>query len=181
MPNPKLTAALLTASILACLLMAGRAVNPLPQAAQPSAGEAQQAISAAQAAVNTAFSEVVLTDSSRAPINDLVDTLNAAIATLGQAQAAYNASDYASAIALAANAELMADTVRNQAQNRRADANLQGAMQILTIFGGVGIVLVVTYLLLTRWRRYQQQRRRDLLRMEIRLPEDQEEGEKGHE
>jgi hypothetical protein len=180
MPNPKLRALLLTVSILACLLMGGPAIGPIALAVQPGA-EAQQAITTAQAALNTAFGEVVLADLARAPINDLVDSLNAAGATLNQARAAFNASDYASAIALAANAEATADTVRNQALNRRVDASLQGAMQVLIIVAGVGIALVATYLLLTRWRRYQQQRRRDLLRMEIRLPKQQEEEEKNHE
>jgi len=179
MPNPKLSVLLLTASILACLLIGEPAIGPVALAVQPDA-EAQQAIATAQGALNTAFGEVVLADLARAPINDLVESLNAAVATLNQARVAFNASDYASAIALAANAQATADTVRNQALNRRVDASLQGAMQILIIIAGVGIALVVTYLLITRWRSYQQQRRRDLLRMEIRLPKQQEE-EKDHE
>jgi len=180
MPNPKLPALLLTASILACLLIGGPAISPIALAVQPGA-EAQQAITTAQAAVNAAFAEVVLADLARAPINDLVDTLNAAATTLNQARVAFNASDYASAIALATNAEAAADGVRNQALNRRVEANLQGAIQVVGIVGGVGIAFVVAYLLLTRWRRYQQQRRRDLLRMEIRLPQQPEEEEKDHE
>jgi hypothetical protein len=180
MPNPKLPLVLISVSILAGLLVGGLAVNPMAAAVQPVAGQAEQAITAAQAALNTAFGEVMLADLARAPISDLVDALNAAANTLNQARAAFNASDYASAIALAANAEAAAETVRDQAQNRRTNANLQGAMQILITITGVGIAAAVAYLLLTRWRRYQQQRRRDLLRMEIRLPEQPEEEEKKH-
>jgi hypothetical protein len=181
MPTPRLTATLLSATLLACLLFAGVAVTPLAQAAPPTAEEAQQAIQTAQVAVNTAFSEVTLADLARAPIDDLVDTLNAALATLGQAQAAYNASDYAAAITLAADTQATADAVRNLALTRRTEATVQGAVQVLAIIGGVAIALVVTYLLVTRWRRYQRQRRRDLLRMEIRLPKEPKKEEEGHE
>jgi len=181
MPNPKLRASVLTTSILVCLLAGGLLLNPVAAAVQPTEEEARQAIAAAQGAVNLAFSEVVLADLAHAPIGDLVSSLNGAIATLDQAQRAFNGSDYTSAVALAGNAKAAADTVRDQAQNRRVEANLQGAMQILIVAAGVAIGLVVTYLLVTRWRTYQRQRRRDLLRMEIRLPEQPGKGEKSHE
>jgi hypothetical protein len=161
--------------------MGGSAISPTAFAVQPDAEQAQLAITNAQAALNTAFAEVALADFARAPIGDLVAALNAAAGTLNQARAALNASDYASAVAIAMNAQTAAVGVRNQAESRRIGANLQGAIQILSIFGGIGIALVVAYLLLTRWQRYQQQRRRDLLRMEIRLPEQHEEEEKTHE
>lgn len=166
---------------MACLLLAGLTVTPVTQAVQPSQGEALQAITDAQTALNAAFKEVMLADLARAPISDLVAALNDAIATLGQARAAFNATDYASAVTFAANAETAADAIGTQALNRRAEANLQGALQILAVVGGVVITVAVAYLLLTRWRRYQQQRRRDLLRTEIRLPDRPKEEEKNHE
>lgn len=139
--------------------------------------EAQQAIDAAQLAIYVAYNALLLADSTGALITDLISDLNGAIDVLNSARQSYNASDYPTAITQAENAENTATTVKEQAQMRYGATLAQVQAQVIIIAAVIAIIVVVMYLGLTRWRRYQSQKRRELLQMEVRLPDQDKEDE----
>ena len=139
--------------------------------------EAEQAISTAQSAINVAYTHLVVADRTGAPIIDLIENLNNAIADLNQARIAYNNMDYTSAITLAGNAQNTANSISDQSQHRRFATLAQLQVQIILAIAVTVIVILVTYFALTRWYKYRKQQRRDLLQMEIRLPDEDEEGD----
>ena len=143
---------------------------------QPEA-QAQQAIDDAQSAINSAFTDLMLADSTGASITDLLGSLNGAIIELNQARSAFNATDYPSAITLAESAQTTADSVSVEASTRRSATLVQQQAQIIIIIGVVIITVFITYFALTRIIRYQREKKRKFLRMEIRLPDKEEEGE----
>lgn len=143
---------------------------------QPEA-QAQQAIDDAQNAINTAYTDLMLADSTGATITDLLDSLNGAITELNQARSAFNATDYTSAITLAESAQTTADSVSIEASTRHSATLAQQQAQIIIIIGGVIITIFITYFALTRIIRYQREKKREFLRMEIRIPDEEEEGE----
>lgn len=143
---------------------------------QPEA-QAQQAINDAQSAINTAYSDLMLADSTGASITDLIGSLNNAITELNQARSAFNATDYSSAMTLAESAQTTADSVSIEASTRRAVMLAQQQARFIIVIGVVIITVFITYFVLTRIIRYQRQKKREFLRMEIRLPEEEEEGE----
>lgn len=136
--------------------------------------EAQQAIDTAQTAIFEAFGQITQADLAGADITDLVLTLNMAINNLNLARAAYNVSEYASAILLAESARDAAEVVSNEAQSRLVIAHTNSTIQILLIVTVVVAAVVITYLLITRWQKHKQQRTRTLLRMKISLPKEEE-------
>lgn len=141
------------------------------------ATEAQQAINEAQDAIHTALGHVAEADLAGAQITDFAAALNDAIETLTQARAAYNASDFTSANQLAGNAQNDAETVGQQAQARLIETRTNAAIQTLVTIIILIVVVVITYLLITRWREHKRKRIQALQRMEIRLPNQEEEGE----
>ncbi|MFX0079050.1 MAG: hypothetical protein ACFE8O_07400 [Candidatus Hermodarchaeota archaeon] len=143
---------------------------------QPDA-QAQQAIDAAQTAINTAYTDLMLADSTGASITDLLGSLNGAITELNQARSAYNDTDYTSAITLAESAQATADSVSIEASTRRSATLVQQQAQIIIIIGVVIITVFITYFALTRIIRYQREKKQEFLRMEIRLPDEEEDGE----
>lgn len=143
---------------------------------QPEA-QAQQAIDDAQSAINTAYTDLMLADSTGASITDLIDSLNEAITTLNHARSAFNATAYTSAITLAESAQGTADSVSIDASTRRAATLVQQQAQIIIIIAVVIITVFITYFALTRIIRYQREKKHEFLRMEIRLPDKEEEGE----
>jgi hypothetical protein len=140
---------------------------------QPS--QAQQAIDAAQTAINDAYISLVFADNAGSPITDLIGTLNEAITELNQARNAYDAADYATAIILAENAESTANTVNNEAHLRGLTTTAQVQAQIVFIFAVILISVLASYFAVSRWQQYRKQKRREFLRMELRLPDDEEE------
>jgi hypothetical protein len=140
---------------------------------QPS--QAQEAIDAAQNAINTAYISLIFADNAGSPITDLIETLNEAITALNYARNAYDVADYATAITLAENAESTANAVSNEAQLRGVTTTAQVQAQILAIFAVILISSLASYFVLSRWQQYRKQKRREFLRMEIRLPDDEEE------
>ncbi|MFX1299450.1 MAG: hypothetical protein ACFFDE_00790 [Promethearchaeota archaeon] len=142
---------------------------------QPEA-QAQQAIDDAQSAINTAYTDLMLADSTGASITDLLDSLNGAIIELNQARSSLNATDYPSAITLAESAQATADAVSVEASARHSATIVQQQAQIIIIIGVVIITVFVTYFTLTRILRYQREKKREFLRMEIRLLEEEEDG-----
>ncbi len=136
--------------------------------------EAENAINAAQSAINIAYTHLVVADRTGAPIIDLIESLNNAIADLNQARTVYNNMDYTSAITLAGNAQYIADSITEQSQHRRIATLVQLQVQIILAIAVTAIVILVTYLALTRWYKYRKQQRRDLLQMEIRLPDEED-------
>ncbi len=143
---------------------------------QPEA-QAQQAIDDAQSAINIAYTDLMLADSTGASITDLLDSLNSAITELNQARSAFNATDYSSAISLAESAQATADSVSTEATTRRSGTLVQQQAQIIIIIGVVIITIFVTYFALTRIIHYQREKKQEFLRMEIRLPDEEEERE----
>ena len=143
---------------------------------QPEA-QAQQAIDDAQSAINTAYADLMLADSTGASITDLLGSLNGAITVLNQARSAFNATDYTSAITLAESAQGTADSVSIEASTRRAATLVQQQALIIIIIAVVIITVFITYFALTRIIRYQREKKREFLRMEIRLSDEEEEGE----
>ncbi len=141
------------------------------------ATEAQEAINEAQDAIYSALGIIAEADLIGVPIADFVTSLNEAIATLTQARAAYNASDFTSATQLAGSAENAAETVSQQAQVRLIETRTNAAIQTIFALVILIIVVVATYLLITKWREYKRKQMQDLQRMEIRLPAQEEEGE----
>jgi hypothetical protein len=139
--------------------------------------EAEQAISAAQTAINVAYNNLVVADRTGAPISDLIDNLNTAITYLNQARTAYTTTDYATAITQAENAQNTANSITEQSQTRRFATLAQLQVQLFLAIAVTVIVILITYFAVTRWYKYQKQQRRDLLQMEIRLPQEDEEGE----
>ena len=142
---------------------------------QPEA-QAQQAIDGAQSAINSAYTDLMLADSTGASITDLLGSLNGAITELNQARSAFNATDYPSAITLAESAQATADSVSIEASARRSATLVQQQAQIIIIIGVVIITVFITYFALTRIIRYQREKKREFLQMEIRLS-DEEDGE----
>jgi hypothetical protein len=143
---------------------------------QPEA-QAQQAIDNAQSAINSAYTDLMLADSTGASITDLQGSLNGAITELNQARSAFNATDYPSAITLAESAQATADSVSIEASTRRSTTLAQQQAQIIITIGAVIITVFITYFALTRIIRYQREKKREFLRMEIRLPDEEEDGE----
>ncbi len=142
---------------------------------QPEA-QAQQAIDDAQSAINSAYTDLMLADSTGASITDLLSSLNGAITELNQARSAFNTTDYPSAITLAESAQATADSVSTEASARRSATLVQQQAQLIIIIGVVIITVFITYFALTRIIRYQREKKREFLRMEIRLS-DEEDGE----
>ena len=145
---------------------------------QPPQNQAQQAIEAAQTAINTAYTNLAFADAAGSSITDLVNSLNGAIIALNQARRAYNLTNYSTAISLAQGAETTANNVSDEAQLRGLTSVSQTQSQIVLVFAVILISLPVSYLLIDRWQQYRKQKRREFLRMEIRLPEDEEEDAK---
>jgi hypothetical protein len=143
---------------------------------QPEA-QAQQAIDEAQTAINTAYTDLMLADSTGATINDLIGSLNGAVTELNQARSAFNASDYPSAITLAENAQATADSVSTEASTRRFATLAQQQAQIIIIIAVAVITVFITYFALTRIIRYRREKKQEFLRMEIRLPDEEEDSE----
>ncbi|MFX1404224.1 MAG: hypothetical protein ACFE9D_07095 [Promethearchaeota archaeon] len=140
---------------------------------QPS--QAQQAIDAAQNAINAAYINLVFADNAGSLITDLIGTLNGAITELNQARNAYAAADYATAITLAETAESTAHAVSNEAHLRGVTITAQIQAQIVFIFAVILISILASYFAISRWHQYRKQKQREFLRMEIRLPDDEEE------
>jgi hypothetical protein len=149
----------------------------MSSAQQPPA-QAQQAIDAAQTAINSAYTRLAFADAAGSPIDDLIGTLNGAILELIQARQAYNQSDYSTAITLAANAETTANTVGDEAQLRGFTTLAQIQAQIVLVIVIILISIPVSYYAIARWQHYRKAKQHEFLRMEIRLPDDDEEDEK---
>jgi cytochrome bd-type quinol oxidase subunit 2 len=141
------------------------------------ATEAQQAINEAQDAIYSALGHIAEVNLAGAPITDFVTSLNDAIEILTQARAAYNASNFEYATLLAGNAKNAAELVSQQAQTCLTETRINAAIQLLITITILIVVVVITYFLITRWRDQKRKRTQDLLRMEIRLPTQEEEGE----
>ncbi len=151
--------------------------TPVVTLTQSQETQAQQAINAAQTAINTAYINLVYADTTGSPISDLIEALNGAIVELNQARRAYNATDYATAITLAENAQTTANSISEDAQVRRYTTFVQIQAQLFFIIAVAVIALLITYFALAQWRKYRKEKRRELLQMEIRLPDEQEESE----
>jgi hypothetical protein len=144
-------------------------------AQQPSQNQAQQAINVAQTAINTAYTNLAFADAAGSSIMDLVATLNGAIIELNQARRAYNQTDYSTAISLAQGVETTANNVSDEAQLRGLTSISQTQGQIVLVFAVVLISLPASYMVVERWQKYRKQKKQEFLRMEIRLPDDEEE------
>ena len=142
---------------------------------QPTPNQAQQAIETAQNAINTAYTNLAFADAAGSSISDLINTLNGAINNLNQARHAYNLTNYSTAISLAQGAETTANTVSDEAHLRGLTSISQTQSQILLVIAVILISLPASYMIIDRWQKYRKQKRQEFLRMEIRLPEDEEE------
>ena len=151
---------------------------PATNVYQPLQDQAQQAIDTAQSAINTAYTNLAFADSVGSSINDLIGTLNEAIVELNQARQAYNLTDYSTAIILAEGAENTANTIRSEAQLRGITTVAQTQAMILPVVTVILISIPASYFVVTRWQRYRKEKRREFLRMEIQLPDDEKEDEK---
>ncbi|MFX1475157.1 MAG: hypothetical protein ACFFCO_06760 [Promethearchaeota archaeon] len=136
--------------------------------------EAQQAIDTAQTAIYEAFGQITQADLVGADITDLVSGLNLAINNLNLAHAAFDASDFTSAIQLAEMAQSAAEVIINEAQSRLALTLTSSLIHLLLIGIVIVTAVIVTYFLITRWQKHRQQQTRRLLGMEIRLPREEE-------
>jgi hypothetical protein len=142
---------------------------------QPLQNQAQQAIDTAQTAINTAYTNLAFADAAGSSITDLIGTLNGAITELTQARHAYNLADYSTALSLAQGAESTANNVSDEAQLRGLTSVSQTQAQIVLVFAVILISLPVSYLVIEHLQRYRKQKKQEFLRMEIRLPDDEEE------
>ena len=142
---------------------------------QPSQNQALQAIDTAQASINSAYAHLVFADAAGSEITDLISTLNGAILELNQARQAYNQTDYSTAITLADDAATTAQTVSTEAQLRALTTNAQTQSLIVVVVAVVLISLPTSYFVVTQLAQYRKTRRREFLRMEIRLPDDEQE------
>ncbi|MHA2406222.1 MAG: hypothetical protein ACXACH_05675, partial [Candidatus Hermodarchaeia archaeon] len=114
-------------------------------------------------------------DAAGSSITDLIGTLNGAITELNQARHAHNLTDYSTAISLAQGAESTANNVSDEAQLRGLTSVSQTQSQIVLVFAVILISLPASYIVIDRWQRYRKEKRQEFLRMEIRLPDDEEE------
>ncbi len=135
--------------------------------------EAQQAIDTAQTTIYEAFNQITQTDLAGADITDLASALNTAINNLNLARAAFNASEFTTAIQLAESAQNTAEGVIDEAQRRLAIALTNSATQILLVCVVVVTAVIITYMLITRWKKHRRQQTREILRMKIRLPKEE--------
>jgi hypothetical protein len=135
--------------------------------------EAQEAIDTAQTVIHTAFGKLTQADLAGADIRDLVADLNSAIRDLDLARVAFSNSDFSSAMDYAESAQSTAEEVFSEAQSREVVANTNSMIQVLLIVVVIVTAVIVAYFLLTRWRKQKHRHTRALLRMEIRLPEEE--------
>jgi hypothetical protein len=144
---------------------------------QPSPNQAQQAIDDAQTAINTAYINLAFADSTGSEITDLISTLNGAISALNQARQAFNQTDYSTTVTLANEAATNAQTVSNEAQLRGLTTSAQTNSLIVVVIAVVLLSLPTSYFVIARLAQHRKEKRRAFLRMEIRLPDDEQEEE----
>jgi hypothetical protein len=115
--------------------------------------EASNAIDHAERDLNTAYAEVAEADSAGADVSALLNKLNSAGIYLSEANAAFNAGDYESAIALAGNCSNAVSGVAGEAANlgsstEVAHFNAVLSAVVVSIFG----VIIVAVLGFIGWR-----------------------------
>ncbi len=175
MTNPISSYTFRYSCIFALFLIIGLLAIPTMSCTQDEEDQAQAAITDAQAAINSAVAVLIQADFTGADISDLIILLNSAIDELRIARAAFNLTDYSSAIQYAQNANALADQVSEDAHFRHFFALQNSVLQIGTIFIVILFVAGLSYSLFLYWTKREKQQRTTLLRMEIRLPEKENE------
>ncbi|WP_287584069.1 hypothetical protein [Candidatus Borrarchaeum sp.] len=147
-----------------------------PAYAQNSQASANRAINEAQDSIYMAYKSIAQADQAGGDVTNLVDQLNTAVSLLEEARDSYGQGDYSTAYEKAVEAESIAETVKQNADDLHARASFARSLQIIVIPVVIVLVVIFSYIFIKRgWKWLERKADEEFLEMEIGIPAEEEE------
>ncbi len=143
--------------------------------AESSQASANRAINEAQDSIYVAYKSIAQAEQAGGDVTNLVDLLNTAVSLLEDARDSYEQEDYSTAYEKAVEAESIAETVKQNADDLQARASFARTLQIIVIPLAIVLAVIFSYIFIKRgWKWLERKADEEFLEMEIGIPEEEE-------